>query len=59
MQARKMIEHDAEESRRDRTAADGRRILAVGKRIDHRWIVEMSFDRGHTIGGGGRAGRAI
>ena len=59
MQARKMTGHDAEESRRDHIAADERRILAVGKRIDHRWIVEMTLDRGHRIGGGGRSGRAI
>ncbi len=59
MRARRMTGHEADESRRDRTAADERRILAVGKRIDHRWIVEMSLDHGHRTGGGARAGRAI
>ena len=59
MQTRKMTGHDPEESRRNRTAADERRILAVGKRIDHRWIVEMTLDRGHRFGGGARVGRAI
>jgi hypothetical protein len=57
-----MTGHDVEESRRDRNTADERRILAVGKRINHRWVVEMSLDRGHRMpstGGGGRAGHAI
>jgi len=57
-----MTGHDVEESRRDRTAADERWILAVGKRINHRWVVEMSLGRGHrtpSTGGGGRAGHAI
>ena len=62
MQARRMTGHDGEESRRDRTSADDRWILAVGKRLNHRWVVEMSLGRGHRMlstGGGGRAGRAI
>jgi len=62
MQARRMTGHDVEESRRDRTAADERWILAVGKRINHRWVVEMSLGRGHrtpSTGGGGRAEHAI
>jgi hypothetical protein len=57
-----MTGHDVEESRRDRSIADERWILAVGKRINHRWVVEMSLDRGHRMpstGGGGRAGHAI
>ena len=62
MQARRMTGHDGDESRRDRTITDERWILAVGKRIHHRWVVEMSLDRGHRMlstAGGGRAGRAI
>ena len=62
MQARRMTGHDVEESRRDRTAADERWILAVGKRIHHRWVVEMSLARGHRMlstDGGGRVGRAL
>lgn len=62
MQARRMRGHDVEESRRDRSGADERWILAVGKRINHRWIVEMSLGRGHRMtstGDGGRAGHAM
>jgi hypothetical protein len=62
MQARKMTGHDAEEGRHDRTATHERRMLAVGKRIDHRWIVEMSLGRTQRAlsgGAGGRAGHTI
>jgi hypothetical protein len=61
MQTRTMTGHDAEESRRDRTAADGRWMLAIGKRVDHRWVMEMSLGRRHrtlSTGGGGRAAHA-
>ena len=58
MQAPTMTGQHVEESRRDRTAADDRWILAVGKRVDHRWVVEMSLSRRHRMpltDGGGRA----
>jgi hypothetical protein len=53
-----MTGQDGEESRRDRTAAHDRWILAIGKRVDHRWVVEMSLGRRQRMlptGGGGRA----
>ena len=62
MQARSMMRHEGEESRRERTTADERWILAVGKRLNHRWVVEMSLGRGHRMpssGGGDRAGHAV
>lgn len=49
MQARRMTGHEAEESRPDGAAADERRMLAIGKRVDHRWVVEMSLRRGHRM----------
>lgn len=61
MQSRTMTGQDVEESRRDRTATDDRWILAVGKRVDHRWVVEMTLGRRHRVpstGGGGRAAHA-
>lgn len=61
MQTRTMTVPDVEESRRQRTGADGRWILAIGKRVDHRWMVEMSLDHRHRMlspGGGGRAAHA-
>ena len=44
MQAR-MPERDAEKMRHARVGADGRWMLAIGKRIDHRWIMETTLGR--------------
>ena len=45
MKARTMRGRDvAEQSQRRRTGdTEDRRILAVGKRVDHRWVIETSF----------------
>lgn len=46
MRARRTTGHDGAESQRDRGGAEERWMLAVGKRIHHRWTVEMMLGRG-------------
>lgn len=58
MQARTMTGRSMEESRLGSTPIDERWILAVGKRVDHHWIVEMTFGRRHGAPLLGRRGRA-
>lgn len=44
MTARTRRGRDVEQSQHKRTGGtEDRRILAVGKRVDHRWLIETSF----------------
>jgi hypothetical protein len=57
MHARTMMPRGEGETRHDDGTADERWILAVGKRIDHRWIVEMKLGRRHGMPPAARRGR--